>query len=139
MELIASIIQAALEELFEKAVLELTPDEIECLDAEVTIEGGGNGMFYVEICGWKVFIWEYAQARKAFFSYSLATDICSSCEVRFCASDLVTVAGRLRCDYCALKCDRCHTIPADRVLHQVDGQQFCNECIRPKNILILSM
>lgn len=70
MNLIAQIINAALNELFEKGVIELPPEEMDTFQAECEIENYGvnEPLYSVVMCGWEIFIWECQGRIEAYFA-----------------------------------------------------------------------
>jgi hypothetical protein len=81
MKTIAQIIEAALNELFERGVIDLPPEEMESFEAECEMEydTSKNGVSVVILCGWYVFVWWMNGTLEAYYSMSATFVPCSGC------------------------------------------------------------
>jgi|SRR6266704_4394643 len=81
MNFIAQIIEASLNELFERGVIDLPPEEMESFEAEFEIEydASERGVTVVQAFGWMIFIWRLNGFLAAYHSMSMTFLPCAGC------------------------------------------------------------
>jgi len=111
MQFLAQLIEVALNELFEKCVLELPPEELDSFQAECEIENYGinEPLYLVTLCGWQIFVWwmyygDGTRKLEAYHAQSIAIGECQGCTAIYPESELRDFHGRKLCDHCRFQC-----------------------------------